>query len=86
MLEDLMVELNPKKKEIDKVLIDIAQSNGLSLKELMDFEEFYFIEKEIYEKLSILNLQRFITKDLKVSKQQIIKVCSEKKLRLATVR
>jgi peptidyl-prolyl cis-trans isomerase SurA len=74
------LELNPKKKEIDKVLIDIAQSNGLSFKELMDFEEFYFIEKEIYEKLSILNLQRFITKDLKVSKQQIIKVCSEKNL------
>ena len=74
------LELNPNKKDIEKVLIDIAQSNGLSLRELMDFEDFYFIEKEVYEKLSILNLQRFITKDLKVSKQQIIKICSEKNL------
>ena len=74
------LELNPNKRDIEKVLIDIAQSNGLSLRELMDFEDFYFIEKEVYEKLSILNLQRFITKDLKVSKQQIIKICSEKNL------
>jgi peptidyl-prolyl cis-trans isomerase SurA len=74
------LELNPNKRDIEKVLIDIAQNNGISLKELMGFEEFYFIEKEIYEKLSILNLQRFITKDLKVSKQQIIKLCSERNL------
>ena len=74
------LELNPNMRDIEKVLIDIAQSNELSLSELMDFEDFYFIEKEVYEKLSILNLQRFITKDLKVSKQQIIKICSEKNL------
>ena len=71
------LKLTPNKNDIDKVLIDIAQSNDFSLEELMDFEDFYFIKKEVIEKLSILNLQRFITKDLKVSEEQIYKACSD---------
>ena len=65
-------------KDIKNVLNDIAQSNNLSLKELMNFKDFYFIEKEVFEKLSILNLQRFITKDLMVSEEQILTLCSDK--------
>ena len=61
------LDLTPTKRNIENVLNDIAQSNNLSLKELMNFKDFYFIEKEVFEKLSILNLQRFITKDLMVS-------------------
>ena len=71
------LKLTPNKNDIDKVLIDIAQSNGISLEELIDFEDFHYIEKEVIEKLSILNLQRFITKDLKVSEEQIYKACSD---------
>ena len=41
-------------------------------------KDFYFIEKEVFEKLSILNLQRFITKDLMVSEEQILTLCSDK--------
>ena len=58
------LDLTPTKRNIENVLNDIAQSNNLSLKELMNFEDFYLTEKEVFEKLSILNLQRFITKDL----------------------
>ncbi|MDC1046337.1 peptidylprolyl isomerase [Candidatus Pseudothioglobus singularis] len=72
------LELIPTKSDIENVLNDIAQSNNLSLKELMNFEDFYFIEKEVFEKLSILNLQRFITKDLMVSEEQILTLCSDK--------
>jgi len=72
------LELIPSKSDIENVLNDIAQSNNLSLKELMNFEDFYFIEKEVFEKLSILNLQRFITKDLMVSEEQILTLCSDK--------
>ena len=72
------LELIPTKSDIENVLNDIAQSNNLSLKELMNFEDFYFIEKEVFEKLSILNLQRFITKDLMVSEEQILTLCSYK--------
>ena len=70
--------ITPAKKDIENVLNDIAQSNNLSLKALIDFEDFYYIEKEVFERLSILNLQRFITKDLMVSEEQILKLCSDK--------
>ena len=70
------LELTPTNRDIEKVLIDVAQSNDLSLKELMNFEDFYLVEKDIFEKLSILNLQRFITKDLKASEEEIHKACS----------
>ena len=72
------LNLTPTKRDIENVLNDIAQSNNLSLKELMNFKDFYFIEKEVFEKLSILNLQRFITKDLMVSEEQILTLCSDK--------
>jgi len=70
--------ITPAKKDIENVLNDIAQSNNLSLKALIDFEDFYYIEKEVFERLSILNLQRFITKNLMVSEEQILKLCSDK--------
>ena len=70
--------ITPAKRDIENVLNDIAQSNNLSLKALIDFEDFYYIEKEVFEKLSILNLQRFITKDLMVSEEQILMLCSNK--------
>lgn len=72
------LNITPTIRDIENVLIDIAQSNNLSLRELMEFEDFYFIEKEVFEKLSILNLQRFITKDLMVSEEQILTLCSDK--------
>ena len=72
------LELMPTKSDIENVLNDIAQSNNLTLIELMSFENYYSIETEVFEKLSILNLQRFITKDLSTSEEQILKECSGK--------
>jgi peptidyl-prolyl cis-trans isomerase SurA len=74
------LDITPTNKDIENVIYDIAQSNDLSLKELMNFEDYYFIEKEVFEKLSILNLQRFITKDLLISEEQILTLCSDKNL------
>ena len=37
------LNLTPTKRDIENVLNDIAQSNNLSLKELMNFKDFYFI-------------------------------------------
>jgi peptidyl-prolyl cis-trans isomerase SurA len=70
--------ITPAKRDIENVLNDIAQSNNLSLQALKDFEDFYYIEKEVFERLTILNLQRFITKDLMVSEEQILTLCSDK--------
>jgi len=72
------LELIPTKSDIENVLNDIAQSNNLTLIELMSFENYHSVETEVFEKLSILNLQRFITKDLSTSEDQILKECSGK--------
>jgi len=74
------LSLSPTKKNIDQVLIDIADSNSLSIQELLDFEEIDSIRKEISEKLSILNLQRFITRGLEKPAQEILNQCSDVKL------
>ena len=71
------LSLSPTKENIDQVLIDIADSNSLSIQELLDFEEIDSIRKEISEKLSILNLQRFITRGLEKPTQEILNQCSD---------
>ncbi|MDB4847318.1 peptidylprolyl isomerase [Candidatus Pseudothioglobus singularis] len=70
------LNLAPLKNDVEIVLFDIAKSNNISINELINFDESSSIEREIIEKLSILNLQRFITKDLKISEKQVLKVCS----------
>ena len=62
--------------DINQVLIDIAKNNDLSMEELLNFDEIDLIKNEISEKLSILNLQRFITRELKKPTQQIRNQCS----------
>jgi peptidyl-prolyl cis-trans isomerase SurA len=74
------LELTPTKSDIEKVLNDVAINNNLSLEELMDFEDFSTIKREVLVKLSILNLQRFITKDLKISEKNALEVCSNNDL------
>ena len=62
--------------DINQVLNDIAKNNDLSIKELLNFDEIDLLKNEISEKLSILNLQRFITKELDKPIQQIVNRCS----------
>jgi len=75
-------ELNlwPSEADINQVLIDIAKSNSLSIEELLNFDEIDSIKKEISKKLSILNLQRFITKELEKPTKQILNECSNSNL------
>jgi peptidyl-prolyl cis-trans isomerase SurA len=79
-------------EDLEKVLNNIAINNNISFDELMDLEDFYFIKKELLEKLSILNLQRFITKNLKVPEEKVLKKCSnensikdEKQIKVAQI-
>ena len=46
-------------------LKDIATENNISLLELQSYPEFLIVKREAAEKISILNLQRLITKNLK---------------------
>jgi len=75
-------ELNlwPSEADINQVLIDIAKSNSLSIEELLNFDEIDSIKKEISKKLSILNLQRFITRELEKPTKQILNECSNSNL------
>ena len=74
------LNLRPTEENINKVLIDVAKSNNLLIDELLNFKEIETIKKEISEKLSLLNLQRYITKDIEAPIEQIQNKCSNKAL------
>jgi peptidyl-prolyl cis-trans isomerase SurA len=71
--EDL--NLIPSAQNIDKVLLDVAKSNNITIDELSNFDDIDLIKKEISEKLSILNLQRYITQDIPYPKEKIQSEC-----------
>ncbi len=66
------------KNDIDLALLDIAKNNNISIDQLRLYPDFFLVENEIYEKISILNLQRFITKDLTLSSDETFIKCSKK--------
>jgi peptidyl-prolyl cis-trans isomerase SurA len=77
-VEDL--NLIPSAQNIDKVLLDVAKSNNITIDELSNFDDIDLIKKEISEKLSILNLQRYITQDIPNPKEKIQSECFNKNL------
>ena len=68
--------LRPTYEDVEAVLNDVAKNNNLSLNDLLNFDEIDSINNEIVEKLSILNLQRFITRDLDRPTKNILNDCS----------
>ena len=68
--------LRPTNQDVEAVLNDVAKNNNLSLNDLLNFDEIDSIKNEIVEKLSILNLQRFITRDLDRPTKNILNDCS----------
>ena len=72
-VEDL--NLKPSIQNINKVLLDTAKSNNITIDELSNFDDIDLIKKEITEKLSILNLQRYVTQNIQYPKQKIQLEC-----------
>ena len=68
--------LKPSEENVFEVLKDIAKKNNISVDELLNFENINSIKEEISEKLAILNLQRFVTKDLEKPTKKILSECS----------
>ena len=68
--------LRPTYEDVEAVLNDVAKNNNLSMNDLLNFDEIDSINNEIVEKLSILNLQRFITRDLDRPTKNILNNCS----------
>jgi parvulin-like peptidyl-prolyl isomerase len=72
-------ELNvqPSKSDINGTLLSIATSNKISIDQLRAYPEFSYLEIEVSEKITILNLQRLITRDITISEDEVLNTCSK---------
>lgn len=70
-------DIYPLQSDVDQTILELANINNIPLEELSSRSDFNFITQEINEKLSLLNLQRFVTKDLKfnLSNDELINKC-----------
>ena len=64
--------------DVNLALVEISKSNNISLEQLKAYPEFLSLKDEVSEKISILNLQRYITKDVTIDENKAINICSEK--------
>ena len=60
------VGLNPSKDDINGVLNQLAIDNNISMEQLLSYQQFPSLIQQITNRLSILNLQKFVTKDLSI--------------------
>jgi len=67
------LDLRPSEEEINIVLNQLAVDNNISIKQLQTYPEFPLLIEQITNRLSILGLQKYITKDLsyKLSENEI---------------
>ena len=72
-------ELNVQasKSDINGTLLSIATSNKISIDQLRAYPEFSYLEIEVSEKITILNLQRLITRDITISEDEVLNTCSK---------
>ena len=70
-------DLYPSQKDISGALFQLANNNNVSIEQLQSYPQFPSLIQDITNRLSILNLQKFITKDLnfKLSDDEIKKNC-----------
>ena len=72
-------ELNVQasKSDINGTLLSIATSNKISIDQLRAYPEFSYLEIEVSKKITILNLQRLITRDITISEDEVLNTCSK---------
>jgi len=71
-------DLYPTQSDINQALIELANINEITIEQLNSYPEISLLTRKVTEKLSILNLQRFITKDLifNLSHNELIDKCT----------
>ena len=74
--KEFQIEAAPN--DINLALFEISKSNNISLEQLRAYPEFLSLKTEVSERISILNLQRYITKDETITENEAIKICSKK--------
>jgi len=67
------LNLNPSQNDVNEVLNQLAVDNNISIEQLQSYPQFSSLIKQITERLLILGLQKYITKDLiiELSKDEI---------------
>ena len=63
--------------DVNLALLEISKSNNIPLEQLQAYPEFLSLKTEVSEKISILNLQRFVTKDVTIDENEAINICSK---------
>jgi len=64
--------------DVKLALVEISKINNISIEQLQAYPEFLSLKDEVSEKISILNLQRYITEDVTIDENDAINICSEK--------
>ena len=71
-------QVEASSNDINLALFEISKSNNISLEQLQAYPEFLSLKNEVSEKISILNLQRYITKDVTIDENEATNMCSKK--------
>ena len=72
------LQIEASLNDVNLALVEISKSNNISLDQLKAYPEFLSLKTEVSERISILNLQRYITKNVTIDENEAIKICSEK--------
>jgi peptidyl-prolyl cis-trans isomerase SurA len=72
------LQIEASLNDVNLALVEISKSNNISLDQLKAFPEFLSLKTEVSERISILNLQRYITRDVTITEDEAIKICSKK--------
>ena len=70
-------QIEASSNDINLALFEISKSNNISLDQLQAYPEFLSLKTEVSERISILNLQRYITKDITIDENEAINICSK---------
>jgi len=72
------LKIEASSNDVNLVLLNIAKTNNISLEQLQSYPEFLSLKIQVSERISILNLQRYITKDVTITENEAINICSKK--------
>ena len=74
----LELGINPSQSDIKRAIIQVAEYNNITLERLESYPEFPLLIQQVTNKLSLISLQQFITKDLniKLSNDEINNNCN----------
>ena len=72
------LKLFPSEYDLNNAINKVAKYNSINVNELKNYPDFASIERKIIDNLTLLKLQKFITKDLaiKISKKELSDNCT----------